>query len=274
MAEHDTRQSWNIATRNHNAHKGDQARFFREGGDVLFPEELELIGTLEGRDVVHLQCNSGQDTLGLARRGAMVTGVDLSDEAIAFARRLSADSGIAASFVEAEVVGWLASTSERFDIVFTSYGATGWLPDLDAWAQGVARVLRPGGKFVYMEFHPLVWSLGEEGGLTGDDYFAPEPFCEPVGDYVALSGAGLGAEILGETVPNTVPAMSWQHGVGDIVTALCGAGLVLESLREYPYSNGFRKSPSWVAQPGRRYVLPEGVARVPLMFGIAARKSG
>ena len=99
MSEHDyegTRRSWNLATRNHNAHKGDQAAALRAGNDPLFLDELELLGELRGRRLVHLQCNAGQDTLGLARRGAVATGVDLSDEAIAFARRLSADSGILA----------------------------------------------------------------------------------------------------------------------------------------------------------------------------------
>jgi 2-polyprenyl-3-methyl-5-hydroxy-6-metoxy-1,4-benzoquinol methylase len=84
-----TRRSWNVATRNHNAHKGDQAAFLRAGGDVLFPEELELLGDLRGKRLVHVQCNAGQDTLCLARRGAVATGVDLSDEAIRFARELS-----------------------------------------------------------------------------------------------------------------------------------------------------------------------------------------
>lgn len=153
------RRSWNVATRNHNAHKGDQARRLREGWDTLFPEELALLGPLEGRALVHLQCNAGQDSLCLARRGARVTGVDLSDEAVAFARRLSAESGIPAAFEQAEVVSWLHRAAERFDVAFSSYGAVGWLPDLAAWASGLRRVLAPGGRFVLVEFHPLVWSF-------------------------------------------------------------------------------------------------------------------
>ena len=97
------RLSWNAATRAHNSHKGDQARFLREGGSTLHPEELELLGELRGRSLLHLQCNSGQDTLSLAARGALVTGVDISDEAISFARRLSADSGLPATFERAFV---------------------------------------------------------------------------------------------------------------------------------------------------------------------------
>lgn len=270
-----TRLSWNIATRNHNAHKGDQAAFFREGGDTLFPEELALLGELGGKRVVHLQCNAGQDTLGLARRGARVLGVDLSDEAIAFARSLSAATGIMATFVEAEVCDWLESTDERFDLALTSYGTTGWLPDLGRWARGVARILEPGGALVYLEFHPLVWSVRAGFGLTGDDYFAEEPFREPVGDYVAASGEALGAVVEAtDVIENTVPATAYQHGLGQVVSALAAAGLMIEILEEYPYSNGCKVIEGLVPAPGRRWVFPEGVARVPLMYGLRARRGG
>ena len=265
------RQSWNAATRNHNAHKGDQISFFQSGGDVLFPEELELLGDLKGKKLVHLQCNAGQDTLCLARRGAEVVGVDLSDEAIRFARALAEGTKIPARFEEAEVVGWLERTEERFDLAFSSYGATPWLPDLDAWARGVRRVLRPGGRLVYVEFHPAVWSFGADLRLTGDDYFAREPFVDPVGDYVATSGDGLGAVTLGPTVPNEVPAKSWQRGLGEILQSLIGAGLVLETVREYPHSNGCKVIGGLVRGEGRRWLWPEGTARLPLMFGVSAR---
>ncbi|MEZ4266545.1 MAG: class I SAM-dependent methyltransferase [Myxococcota bacterium] len=270
-----TRESWNIATRNHNVHKGDQAAFLRGGGELLFSEELELLGPLAGKELVHLQCNAGQDSLCLARRGARVVGVDFSDEAVAFARRLSVDAGIPARFELAEVVSWLHATPERFDLAFTSYGTVGWLPDLARWARGVARVLRPGGAFVYVEFHPLVWSIGPDLGLSGDDYFSTEPFREPVGDYVAESGAALGAIAADQpavSAPNAVPATSYQHGLGAVVQALLHAGLTLETLAEHPHSNGCRTNPAQVLGPDRRYHWPDGAARVPLMFSLRARK--
>lgn len=267
------RRSWNAATRNHNAHKGDQVSFFRGGGDVLFPEELELLGDLKGKRLVHLQCNAGQDTLCLARRGAEVVGVDLSDEAIAFARSLAAGAGIPARFEEAEVVSWLEGTDERFDLAFASYGATTWLPDLDAWARGVRRVLRPGGRLVYVEFHPAVWSFGADLRLSGDDYFARGPFVAPVEDYVAASEDGLGAIRVGPTVPNEVPAKSWQRGLGEILQSLIDAGLVLEGVREYPHSNGAKVIGGLVRGEGRRWIWPDGTARLPLMFGLSARAS-
>ena len=119
------RKSWNAATRAHNAHKKNQAEFLREGGTTLFPEEIELLGKVQGSRLLHLCCNAGQDTLSLARLGAQVVGVDISDEAIGFATRLSAESGIPARFERADVYDWLdaAAGRERFDVVFCSYGA-------------------------------------------------------------------------------------------------------------------------------------------------------
>jgi SAM-dependent methyltransferase len=268
-----TRRSWNVATRNHNAHKGDQAAFLRSGGDTLFDEELSILGPLAGRRLVHLQCNAGQDTLCLARRGAVATGVDFSDEAIQFARALSAESGIAAEFIQAELVGWMEETDEWYELAFSSYGAVSWMPDLDRWAAGVARILAPGGRFVYVEFHPQLWCFGRDLTLTGDDYFHRGPYVAPVQDYVAESGRGLQGD--GSDVPteeNTVSATCWQYGVGETVTALAGAGLVLETLREYPHSNGFRPNPAFVIDETRRWRWPPGTARLPMMFGLSVRK--
>lgn len=269
-----TKESWNVATRNHNAHKGDQAAFLRGGGDTLFPEELALLGDVADQRLVHLQCNAGQDSLCLARRGARVTGVDFSDEAVGFARRLAHDSGIAARFVEADVVRWMQETDERFDRAFASYGVAGWLPDLDAWARGVRRVLTKGGRFVYVDFHPLVWSIGEDGRLSGDDYFATAPFVEPVGDYVARSGTALGAAEGAEPLANDVPATSHQYSLGRTVSALAAAGLVVERLEEYPFSNGCKVTPALVPAEGRRWEWPAGLARLPLMFGLSVRNDG
>lgn len=267
-----TRDSWDRATASHNAHKGDQAARLRAGEELLYSEELELLGPLEGRTVAHVQCNSGQDSLCLARRGAVVHGVDFSPVAIAFARQLSTDSGLPATFEEAEAIGWMESTERRFQRVFASYGVIGWHRDAAAWMRGVERILEPGGRLVYVEFHPLIWSFGQDLGFTGDDYFTDAPFVEPVNDYVAESGAGLGAIDAGEAAINTVPAYGFQHPLGDIVTAVARSGLELEVLTEYPHSNGFRAHPSLELSADRRWRWPAGKARVPLMFGLSARK--
>src|SRR4028119_2148741 len=143
------RLSWNAVVGAHDSHRGDLAGFLREGGSTLFPEERTLLGDLNGKALAHLQCNSGGDSLSLALLGASVTGVDISDEAISSARQLSSKSGIPADFVRADVYDWLAATARegpRFDVVYGSYGVVCWPPDLRAWAEGIAPVLRPGGR--------------------------------------------------------------------------------------------------------------------------------
>lgn len=276
MSIDSTRRSWNAATKIHNSHKGDQTALFKRGQDPLFPEELALLGDLKGKRLVHLQCNSGQDTLGLARRGAHALGVDFSDEAIRFARALSAQTGIEARFEEAELLTWLASTQERFEIAFSSYGAAGWIEDLEAWAEGIARVLLPGGRFVYVEFHPLLWSIDQDGALRGDDYFCQTPFIEPVSDYVGESGVS--EHVLGGSAPavaseqNTIPATSYQHTMASIITALVRAKLRLCVLKEWPYSNGCKR-PGLVLGQGHRWHPPEHWASVPLMFGLVVERA-
>jgi hypothetical protein len=136
----------------------------------------------------------------------------------------------------------------------------------------VARVLEPGGSLVYVEFHPLVWSVGETFGLDRDDYFTRDTFHEPVSDYVRASGSALGVVEVAEVLDNDVPAVSWQWTLAEIVDAIARAGLRVERLREYPYANGCLVHPRLVATEGRRWAWPDGVAKVPLMFGLRATK--
>jgi len=264
-----TRHSWNEATRIHNLRKGDQAAFLRDGGELLFPEECELLGDIQGKELVHLQCNSGQDSLCLAARGACVTGVDFSDEAIKFGHQLSRDANLPAKFVQAEVVSWMHATPQRFDVAFASYGALPWIKDLGSWFAGVRRILRPGGKLVCLEFHPLVWSFGPDLRPTQDDYFAHGPFVEPVGDYVGDSGESLQSKN-DVVATNTLPATSWQFTLAEVVTLVIKSGLSLIRVDEYPHSNGCRVHPKLEASPGRRWVWPEGLARLPLMYSLVA----
>jgi SAM-dependent methyltransferase len=274
-----TRLSWNAATVAHNSHKRDQAAHLRGGGSTLFPEELKLLGDVRDQRLLHLQCNAGQDTVSLALRGAMVTGVDFSDTAIDFARRLAADVGVAADFVCADVYDYLPVTQRagaRFEIVFCSYGALCWLPDLKRWAHGVAGVLKPGGRLVLVEFHP-VWMMFDEHFQLQYDYFGnAQPALQPdgIGDYVALSGDALapsGYEAGQTDFTNPHPAYEYQWHLGVVLQALASAGLLVTAFEEYPYSNGLRVSEDMRAGPGRRWYPPEGMPSLPLMYGVVAK---
>lgn len=273
------RLSWNEATAAHNSHKGGQAEYLRAGGTTLFPEEIRLLGSLEGKRVVHLLCNAGADTVSLALRGAEVTGVDISDVAVQAARELAAEVGVSATFVRADVYDWLADEAARggtYDVAFCSYGALCWLSSLELWASGVGRILRPGGRFVCVEFHPLAYMFGEGWKLAYPYQTDGLPITtDGVPDYVAEAGDGLVPWThqpgVGDFV-NPYPDHTYPWGIGQIVTALAGAGLRVERLEEYPYSNGAMIVEGMRDLGGRRWGVPEGVPELPLMFGLAARR--
>jgi SAM-dependent methyltransferase len=269
------RRSWNEATRVHNARKGDQAAWLRAGNSPLFPEEVALLGPLAGRRVAHLMCNAGQDTLGLVQLGADAVGVDISDEAIAFARALSEATALPAAFVRSDVYDWLETTDDRVDDVFTSYGGVGWLPDLPRFFRGVARVVRPGGRFVFQDFHPLCWANDADGKII-EPYFIDGPIHDKngVGDYVGESAGALSpmGAVDGPPWTNPEPSVSFQWTLGDLLNGLANAGFRLEQLREQPWSNGCRIHPGMVVDADRRWRRPSSVAALPLMVGVVARR--
>ena len=279
-AHHETnRLSWNEGTKAHNSHKGDQAAFFRAGGNTLFPEETRLIGNVTEKTLLHLQCNCGQDSLSIARHlGSQVTGVDISDEAIRFARQLSIDSGIEANFIRADIFEFFANASPRFDVVFSSYGVLCWLSDLEAWGQGIAGCLKPGGRFVLVDFHPALMMFDGDWRLK-HDYMGGAP-CElesGVGDYVAWTGAAAEIDSLLTGIRdfrNPFPGVEFQWGIAEVVTALIGAGLRLSHLAEYNYCNGFKPMSDMVDLGGRRYAMPARLPQnVPLMFSLVAKQT-
>ncbi|MCS6880955.1 MAG: class I SAM-dependent methyltransferase [Oscillochloridaceae bacterium] len=269
------RHSWNAAVPVHASHRPHLAAFLRAGGLTLFPEERELLGEVAGLRLLHLLCNTGQDTLSLAALGARATGVDLSDAAIAEARRLSAETGIAAHFVQSDVYAYLAAApADAFERVYCGYGVICWLHDLGAFAAGVARILAPGGRFVLMEFHPLSnmfdrnWQLAYGYPSGGTRLTLPG-----VGDYVGEAAGGLSPGGFAEgrrDFVNPHPCHLFRWGVGEVVSALAAAGLRIVALREHPFVNGERPFARMRPAPGRRWLPPNDMPPLPLMYGLAA----
>lgn len=272
------RLSWNEATKAHNSHKGDQASFFRSGGSTLFAEEIQLLGDVAGKTLLHLQCNCGQDSLSIARRlGALVTGVDISDEAIRFARQLARQSGIPAQYMRADIFDFFAENRRQYDLVFASYGALVWLSDLQAWARGIRQCLKPGGRFVFIDFHPA-FGIVDEAWRIKYNYMGGSciEFESGIGDYVALTGAtgetqDLQAGI--EDFVNPHPGVEYVWGLAEVISSLVTAGMALVDFREYAYCNGFKPMADMRDLGGRRYGMPAGMPqRFPLMFSIVAQK--
>jgi SAM-dependent methyltransferase len=274
------RVSWNAVVRAHESHRGDLSPFFSEGGSTLFQEERDLLGELEGRSLVHFQCNSGGDSISLAKLGATVTGVDISDEAVFRARDLTKKTGTKVMFERADVYDWLeAATREgrRYDIAFASYGVICWLPDLGSWARGIANILHSGGRCVLVDFHPAADIFDEDWKHVYDYPSGGEPLllAKGVGDYVAASGGGLTPAGYVEGVrdfENSEGCYLFRWGLGDVITALAEAELRITTLEEYPYANGERKFAGMRELPDRRMVPPERIPAIPLMYGIRAQK--
>jgi SAM-dependent methyltransferase len=213
--------------------------------------DLPLLGDVAGLRGVHLQCHIGTDTVSLARLGATMTGVDFSAASLAQARTVAARAGADVTFVEADVYDAVAAVGGgRFDLVYTGVGALCWLPDIRRWAQVVAGLLRPGGRLFLREGHPVLWALqyGRPDGLLvlDEPYFElPEPqvYDEP-GTYVATDAE------FAHTVTH-----EWNHGLGEIVTALLDAGLTLTGLVEH-------RSVPWEALPGLMTTVDGGEWRL------------
>jgi SAM-dependent methyltransferase len=229
------------------------------------PYEVEEVGDVSGKDLLHLQCHFGIDTLSWARLGARVVGVDFSEAAISLARSISEDLQLDARFVLSTIEDLPAVLDERFDIVYTSRGAIWWLSDLGRWAEVIAHFLRPGGVFYITEFHPVMQTLDDDPSelRVRYPYFeAKEPLTFPVVGSYADRDANVETDV----------EHGWQHSLGEIVTALAGAGLRIELLNEldrvchqhFPLLE--QGADGW-------WHLPSSVeGQLPLMFSLRARK--
>jgi SAM-dependent methyltransferase len=233
---------------------------FRAGQTSLKHIELGEVGDVSGKSLLHLQCHFGQDTLSWARLGARVTGIDLSPEAIGRATALANELGIEARFVCADVLDPKELGATEFDIVFTSYGVLNWLPDLNAWARTIARHLKPRGRFHMVEFHPLIALLDEQAKEIAYGYFS-----DGQGLRFDTTSSYAGGE------HESMECFEWPHGIGEIVQALLEAGLVLESLREFPYCV-HKCWPFLVESEPGRFVVKHHPGKLPLLFSLAAHK--
>ena len=217
--------AWNLMAGIHAASREYRLAEFKAGQNVLKPYELREVGDVRGKSMLHLQCHFGLDTMSWARLGANITGLDFSDQAIALARSISAELKIPARFLHSNIYDAPDALAEKFDIVFTSYGALCWLPDLARWAEIAAHFVKPGGFFYIAEFHPLTQMSANRAGTTKLEfeisYFHNTMREDPPGpDYSDPS----------KTVPAT---HEWMYRLGDVVSALAATGLRIEFLHEF-----------------------------------------
>ncbi len=236
------------------------------GLDTRRPFEDDEVGSVEGLDLLHLQCHLGTDTLGWARRGARVTGYDLSGVSLEIARDLFERTKTQGTFVE----GPVSSASERlgterFDLVYTGIGALTWLPDLAEWASVVRSLLRPSGRLYLVELHPLL-------GVLRDD----QPELDPAASYFyrpeGLRSTDDGDYAAGTVTREYTTTLEWQHHLGAVLSALLEAGFTLQSFREHDEIS-YAPWPAMERLSGQlRWRLGEGRAHLPLEYSLLARR--
>lgn len=254
------KDTWDKRTAVHVTSEFYNVEGFLQGDSSLNETELSLLGDIKGKSILHLQCHFGMDSLSMARMGAKVTGMDLSGSAIAKAQELNATLGLDAQFICCDVYDLPQHLDQQFDIIFTSYGVIGWLPDLQRWGKIIHTFLKPGGRFILAEFHPVVWMFDNEFTRIQYSYFNTEAIVEDsTGTYTDRSAAIAYKEI------------SWNHSLDEVFGGLLQNGLTLTGFREYDFShyNCF----AHMQQTGeRRYIIEPLGHKAPLMYSLTAVK--
>ncbi len=272
------RARWDEAVPIHVASDGYDLEGFLRGEKSLYAVEMDEVGDVSGKSLLHLQCHFGVDTLNWARLGATVTGLDFSGPAVKQALVLAKQIGIEdATFVQSDLYAAREAIQGKFDIVYTGIGALCWLHDSREWARIVAHFLAPGGFLYIYEGHPILWALDQERDdqllVISEPYFELQKPSEYEGEYTYVDGPAL----------KNTKDFEWNHGIGEIVTALIDAGLRLDFLHEHR-EMAWAGLPWMVANDGsvaghsahqRRvsWSLPESQRdKVPLMYSLKASK--
>ncbi len=254
------KDTWNKKVGIHAKSKMYKMEAFKAGETSLMPYELKALGGVSGKSLLHLQCHFGQDTLSWSRMGAKCVGVDLSDEGIKLAKQLNAELKLDADFICCNVLDTSRYVLQNFDIVYTSYGVIGWLPDLKPWAKMIAERLKPGGVFYIVEFHPILWMFDYVDGKPHMKYHYNQKeviYEEYEGTYADQSSKMISKEY------------GWNHGLSEVINALIEAGLQVEYLNEYDESP-YDVFPDLIKQKNGMFKMKNQL--FPMIFEIKARK--
>jgi ubiquinone/menaquinone biosynthesis C-methylase UbiE len=254
------RQSWNAKVELHLKSDFYFVDEFMKGRTSLNSIELELLGDIKDKKILHLQCHFGQDSISLSRMGAKVTGVDLSDKAIETARDLARKCGEDTQFICCDLYSLPDFLDEKYDIVFTSYGTIGWLPDLEKWANIINYFLKENGKFIMAEFHPAVWMFDDDFTKVTYNYFNEKPIIETYeGTYADQS-----AEIKQEYV-------MWNHSLSEVLQNLMKHNMILNDFYEYDWSPYPCFSHVEEFEKGK-WRIPQFGNKIPLVYALKAQK--
>jgi SAM-dependent methyltransferase len=252
------REGWNKRTEIHFKHPEYKVKEFLEGAVGLHPLEREELGDVTGKTLLHLQCHFGLDTLSWARLGAKVTGIDISDRSIERANELKEKSGLDARFIRTDLFDLPDVLDDKFDIVYTSYGVTWWMSDINRWAKIAASYVKKGGVFYMAEIHPTLCMLDGEKKIH-------EPyFNQPGAEHYKDEGDYCDKDV------KIDDEYGWRWTLGDVITALIKAGLTIEFLHEFPFCV-YDAWPTMV-KDGAWWYYPDRTIEIPMTFSVMARK--
>ncbi len=254
------RKSWNAKVEPHLKSDFYFVEEFLKGRTSLNSIELDILGDVSGKEILHLQCHFGQDSISLSRLGAKVTGVDLSDKAIEAAKDLAQKCGTDTEFICSDVYELPKVLDKKFDIVYTSYGTIGWLPDLEKWAKVISHFLKPNGKFVFVEFHPFVWIYNDTFDKVTYSYFNVKPIAETY--------EGTYADREADLVQSYV---MWNHPISDVLNSLLQNDLQLDLFHEFDYSPYPCFAHNKEIEKGK-YIIPQFDGKAPMVYALQATK--
>ena len=254
------KEAWNARTKIHlYSSFYDLDKFKREVKSV--PDlDLSLLGDVRGKSILHLQCHFGMDTLSLSKMGANIVGVDFSEEAIQTAKSLNEELGLNAQFCCCNIYDVpTVLKGQKFDIVYTSYGVVNWLPDLIQWGQVISQTLKDGGKFVIVEFHPILWMFNEEFSQVRYAYSRKEPYIVEESTYTDSEN------------DNRQKTVTWNHGLAVVLNGLLNNDLQVQSFGEYDYSP-FNLFGNMAAEKNGTFKVAGKNGEIPLLFSVVAVK--
>ena len=251
---------WNNKTDIHFNSDFYDVESFIKGKSSLKDIEIDLLGNIEGKKILHLQCHFGMDTISLSKMGANVTGVDFSDKAVEKARELNIKTGADAKFICSNIYELPENLNKQFDIVFTSYGVLGWLPDIEKWSVIVDKFLKPSGKLVLVEFHPVLWIFDDEFKNIIYDYNNSGPIIEELSGTYADRNSDIKSTSVG-----------WNHGLAEIISSLINSGMRISGFSEYDYSpfNCFQNT---VEVEKGKFQIKGLERKIPMLYSIVAEK--
>jgi SAM-dependent methyltransferase len=252
--------AWNAKVPSHLNSEFYDMENFKHGNTSLKEIELALLSDIHNKNIIHFQCHFGQDTISLERLGAKVIGIDFSEDAIRAAKALAILLKSNTEFVCTDIYQIPNLIQQKFDIVFTSYGTVGWLPDINKWAASVVHCLDKGGKLIMVDFHPVLWMYSDDFSHVQYKYSNAEPIIEVwEGSYAD------------KTSTQKSKSISWNHGLGEIIQALINVGMQIEILAEH-HCSPYNIFPEMKEISPNRFCIEKFGDKIPYVYSIVAIK--